>query len=313
MQKLTDQPEMIAIRGWLDRLGQFSPLHCYSTRYVRQVPEPQTRDYVVELHDQAGAVLARRFARVEDVLNCGRGATESWLVTAYIGLIDGAARVILLGDGLVLWQAPVPEVPTLAVRLEERTVSREHPVVLHLELSTPGDGAFVEVIYQWGEGMYQVLCVQDPSRHLTIDLTGRPGGDQCRFVLHYSNGLRSATATTALFSLPRLGPALTIVEPQDMLTLLPGQPLELAGQVVDDEDPASIDELQQKLSWWFDDAHIGNGPVAVVMKPSPGKHRIRLRYSGADRAEATGFVLVERPKPGDPVPADEWPDLGKGH
>lgn len=311
MRRQALSPEILAIRGIIDLAGAFTPRRCYSTRFVRVWPSTEESRYVLELVDEGDRVLHRERALVTPEVECSPGAPRTWKVAGYIGLLEGASRVQLLGDGITLWRRDIPPAPELAVRLSARRASRERPLTLQVKHTQPGDGAFVQVVYEWGPRQFVVLTYAKPQRAITIDPAGLPGGRRCRFVVQYSNGLRSAGAATERFSLAPLGPTVKIASPRPGTILLPGQPLQLAGHVLDPERPDGP-QLSRDLGWWVDGRQVGRGPIAGVAVPSPGRHRITLRYESGDRRAPEVFaevgVVVRRRSERGPAPADEWED-----
>jgi len=67
----------------------------------------------------------------------------------------------------------------------------------------------------------------------------------------YSNGLRFAVAATQNFTLPLLGPTVTILHPPPNTVLTTGQPLILQGQVID-AARSSGTRLNEDLLWLVD-------------------------------------------------------------
>src|SRR5262245_22445819 len=178
--------EVLVIRGRLDRADHFAPLRCGSTFYVRQWPEAEGSPYVVELLDHAGRPVNREPAQVRPETRCDPGEPPRYRLTAYIALREGAEAVQLRRGDQVLWRRPVPPEASLSARLARQRVARQEPARLRLRLSPPEDGAYLQVMYQWGERRFQTAALLPPAAEVEIDLRERPGGKSCRFVVIYS-------------------------------------------------------------------------------------------------------------------------------
>ncbi len=300
--------ETLAIRGVLDRTDQFRPRRLTSTTYVRQWPQVESSDLSLELVDREDRVLLRERAQVRPRHGCEPGDAREWNVTAYIALRTDAASVVLRRGDMELWRAAIPSAPRLRVTLASKRVTREHGATLRFTFSPPGEDAFLQVIYQWGERRHLVVAVVPPTDALDVNLVDLPGGKRCRLVVQYSNGLRSAGDATPFFEVPPLGPSVTIVKPSRGTTLLYGQPLELEGQVVDPERPGGP-RAAESLAWLVNENVVGRGMIAGVDRLDTGRHRVVLRYEppGVEPVEAAVTVSVRRGAEGVP-PADDWDD-----
>jgi hypothetical protein len=296
--------ELLAIRGWLDRSGRFTAGRCYSTNVVREWPGPLSERHALEMLDSDQRCLLREQVSVQEVETCDVGVPLRWRVTGYIAIREDAATVRLVSDLGILWEQPIGRPPSLKVRMSGGRTQRTKPIRLQLSYSQPRpQGAYLQIIYQWGEGLFQVIDYVEPATELKLDVNRVPGGKRCRLVFQYSDGLRSCTATTPYFSLPLHGPSLTIVKPPKNLVLKKGQPLELEGQVVDRERPGVA---RQDLSWWIGEELVGTGPIAGILNPQPGKYNISLRYAKFPGAHAEVVVVVKPNKVGEPLPASQW-------
>ena len=282
----TVEPEMVAVHGFIDRAGAFTLRRCYSTRFIRRSHLGHD-GYQLEVVGPDGQLLQRTYPEVVAMENCGPEGVRRWKVTGYIGVHERAAGVRLMAHGRVLWQRGMLPEAALEVNVDTDRASRDRPLMLHLRYSEPGPEAFVQLVYQWGERQFQVLSYSPPSREIPVDMRGLPGGDRCRFVVHYSNGIRSAGAATRPFSLERRGPWLVIVSPTADARVAAGQPVELVGQLVDDERPGGA-VLQRDLEWWLDDEPVGRGPLACVQEMPPGHHTVRLLYRHREAAVQVG-------------------------
>jgi hypothetical protein len=299
--------ETLTVRGVLDRAGRFRPRRCTSTTFVRRWPPPDSSELTIELLDRRGQVLLREPVRLRPRHGCDAGDLTEWNLTGYVALREDGELVALRRGDVELWRAEVREAPRFDVTLARSRASRERGATLSFRFSEPYEGAFLQVVYQWGERRHHVVALIEPRDTLDVDLASLPGGPRCRFVVQYSNGMRSAGAVTREFALEPLGPALTIVKPPARAVLLPGRPLELEGQVVHPEQPRGP-RRGENLTWIVDEQFVGRGMIAGLDKLAAGRHRITLRYSPpeGEPAEVSRTVTVARA--GEDVPADEWPE-----
>jgi len=148
--------------------------------------------------------------------------------------------------------------------------------------------------------------IADPQAEYTIDLRGAAGGNACRFVVIYGNGLRSAAAATKEFALDLLGPAVTIVQPPADSTVHTGQHLVLQGYAVDSEREGGAN-LEQ-LTWHVDGEAVRSGPIAGIDNLAEGEHRVVLRYGVDPPSEAEVVVRVRASE----VPtAEQWGEFNR--
>ncbi len=295
--------EVLVIHGRLDRAGRFTPRRCRSTPNVREWPIVHNRDTVVELLDRSGKVLHREPALVKPVTTCDPGDAQRFRVIGYIELRNDAAVVRLMRGDLELWRSTIPGPATLDLKLARTRTSRATPVRLGLRYSSPGRDAHVTVVYQWGARRFRPIYIGRPKREIAVDLRDLPGGDECRLVVTYSNGLRSAHAATEPFRVPRLGPSVNVVRPDARTPITARTPVILEGTAFDPEregGPKAGD-----LTWLIDGQEVATGLIASVDGLRAGRHRVTLAYRGNPGAESTTNVKVVECE----VPtANDWPE-----
>lgn len=310
--------EYLVIRGRLDRAGGFTPRRCTSTTHVNAWPQGTSAEdivclgagpgeVVVETVADDGEVLQREVAQVSAEEPGEIGDRQSFRVLAYIGLQPRAAEVRLRREDRVIWEMWVPGAPTVEVRLErlpERGGRTPRPAELGLTFSPQADEtlAFVTVVYRWGERGFRTVHVGPVRTSIEIPVDGLPGGTDCRFLVTYSNGLRSASASTGSFTWEPLGPAVTVVRPIGGERVVAGVPLVLEGFAEDPEHPGdSVDAA--RLVWRIDDKEVAAGAVTSIDLLEPGRHEVSLVYRGRVEARETVAVWVRKPQ----VPtADQW-------
>ncbi|HEY3437596.1 MAG TPA: hypothetical protein VGK35_07905 [Actinotalea sp.] len=314
--------EYLLIRGRLDRAGEFTPRRCSSTTFVHRWPDATGAEEVarigaghgevlVETVGEGGEVLQREVAEVRSEEVCEPGDARTFRVLAYIGLHPRTRSVRVRREERVLWEMTVPDAPRLAVRLEappRRGKGKRdgRPAQLELELSEPADEslAFLTVVHQWGERGYRTVHLGPVERRLTIPVEALPGGRECRLLVTYSNGLRSAAAATDPFELEPVGPSVTILRPGPDDDPPAGVPVVLEGFVEDFEHPGRAREVDALL-WTVDGKEVGSGPVTSVDGLEAGRHEVALTYRGQDEARAAVTLRVGESK--EPT-ADQWDD-----
>ena len=297
--------EVLVIRGRLDRAGRFTLQRSRSTPFVRQWPivEECEIDVTVELLDRGGQVLHREAAEVRPEIGCEPGDTQTYRVTAYIELRDDAAFVRLMRSDLQLWREAIPEPATLDVKLARVRVNRQAPVGLRLRYSPPGEAAHITVVYKWGPRRFRPIYIGRPRAELSVNLRDLPGGDDCRLVVTYRNGLRSAHAATPRFRLPLLGPTVTVVRPNRETPIVARTPVILEGMAYDPERAGGA--KAEDVVWLVDGEQVATGLIASVDGLKAGRRRVTIAYRAQPGCEASVTVRVEETQ----VPtADDWPE-----
>jgi hypothetical protein len=335
--------EYLLIRGLLNRADDFVPRRCGSTRFVRRWPRAEGSDVFVETISHDGDVLRSAAAMVASTLVCAPGH-ESWRVRGYVPLDPEAERVQLRRGRRVLWEARIPDAPTLRVALASPPVrgngattmanaaNRRRPAPL--DGATPGfpggrpaglaietseaaapDLAFLTVVHRWSERGFRTVYIGPVVPRLDIPADRLPGGRGCRLIVTYSNGVRSVTAATKEFRLDPIGGVLSITRPKDGARFPQGSPVALEGLVQDPELPAGPRDPARML-WTVDGRDAGSGAMASVLSLDPGEHLIGFSYRPPD----TGAEPRGRGEPGSTAsvriivtksratPADAWPD-----
>jgi hypothetical protein len=306
--------EVLVLRGYLDRAGMFTPLRMRSTPVVRSWPvvdkaaRGSLYDVRAELLDEGGEVLHREPAKVTRLVDCAPGDPRQHQVLAYIGLRDDAASARLVRDDLVLWQEGIPEPAALELAVR-RVTTRKRAATLSFSFSRPAtDDAHLMVVYEWGQGRFETCYLGPPQDRLDVDLTAWPGGDRCRFLATYSNGMRSAQAVSDFFEMPLVGPELSIVRPDPGERIRAGIPVILEGSVVDRERRGGPN-ADEELWWWVDGEPVGHGPISSVDALSEGGHVVELSYrpEGSEEERARSGVEVTAAAGREPL-AGDWPE-----
>lgn len=300
-----DGREVLVIRGRLDRAGRFTVGRCRSTPHVREWPVIDHSDVIIELLDREMNVLHREPAGVHADVACAPGDAQSFRVEGYIELRPDAAAVRLRRNDLVLWYRDIPEAPRAELAVSRG--KRGRSVRMRLAMSDGGEGANMLVMYQWGARRFQPVYTGTPVERLDIDLSDMPGGEECRLLVTYSNGVRSVSMASETFALPLVGPTVTIVQPTPDTTVVAGTPVVLEGGVIDRERPGGP-KLDDDLRWYVDGEPVGTGPITSIDGLAEGGHTIELVYvdaSGDRRFVAASQLVARRSK--HPT-ADTWDD-----
>jgi hypothetical protein len=107
-----------------------------------------------------------------------------------------------------------------------------------------------------------------------VDLDNLPGGDRCRFQVLATEGIRTGSALSEVFRVPRKTRRSTITSDSSKPEVQQGATLRLRGFAFS-PDAGSADP--RDLAWVSDrDGPLGIGPVLAVQNLSPGAHRISL-------------------------------------
>lgn len=304
----TSMTEYLCIRGWHGRDRRFHPLRSYSTTTVRRWPQG-TDGYTVEILDAEGAVLLREPADAEARWPCEPGGDVTWKVVGYIALVDRAARVRLVGPEDVLYDVEIPEAPTIRLSWTARKVQRGDTISLTPTLSRPAtDAAWLDLVLQWGERRYRTLGFYTPDTPIELNTRELPGGERCRLVLGYSNGVRSVSTATRWFELEPLPTKLTIDQPAASDVMRPWQPIELRGRIHDPQQPRQDDDA---LTWQvFDESKTAvasaTGAVTGIDPLPAGIYRLQLSLKDATLVKDQ--VLTVRNQRGVDRWADRWDD-----
>ncbi len=294
--------EVLVIRGRLDRAGRFTPHKGRSTSRVRQWPVVEESEVLVELLDREQRVLHREYAQVIPVRECEPGDAQRFRVLAHIEFREDASIVRLMRRDIELWREEIPPAPTLEVNLAQRRVTREKPAVLRARFSEGGKEATLTVVYQWGPRQFRPIYIGPPTEQVELDLAELPGGEACRFVVSYSNGMRSANAATDSFKVPPQGPMVEIARPTAREQIVANSAVILQGNVRDDERPGGPREGD--VVWLLDGEEIGRGLIASTEALAPGKYKLAMAYRAEPGAQAEMILRVRESE----VPtAAQWP------
>jgi hypothetical protein len=145
-----------------------------------------------------------------------------------------------------------------------------------------------------GGATWRTIAPSRTSTSLTVDLRRLPGGERCLFRVLATSGIRTATATTSPFKVPRKRRKARIVSPSDGDRVKAGEPLVLVGGGFSPDYGLSAPE---EVVWTSDvDGAIGRGLVATAPALSPGPHTIRVAVpDGEGRSSSAKVRLTAGP------------------
>ena len=292
-----ERPEVLCIRGRLQPDLHFVPIRCYSTTFVRRWPEATKA--TLKLLNATGEVV--NTGPVSLVLPPDHEDSVPYeKATGYVALRNGADSVRLTVDGAVAWQREVLGAATLKIRLGR--VTRTGKVAVAVRHSKAHDGAHLGVVLQWGKRKFRTVGVFEPSDRLELDLSEFPGSARSTLAIHYSNGMRSASAETASFALAPLAPEISIEDPALGARRSPFAPLDLMASVVDHQSNKVIED---NIEWLIDGEVVAHGRVLTV----------EVRYNPPDERKAVADacrISIARPGRNAPAPGCEWDDHDLG-
>lgn len=300
------QAEILAFRGRLRLDLSFELIRSYSTRDVRRWPNVKDATYHLELRDEHDHPINRELVAVYPSVDCEAGIPAYHYVRGYIALREGAQELRFFKQDVLIESFRIPEAPKLKLHWKPARVSRDGQHELEFEFSQPRDGAFLQLVYQWGEGKHQTLGFFRPRKSIPVTFGDLPGGKRCRIVVLYSNGLRAVGQATRYFSLPAKRPSLEILQPAEGSVFAPWVPIEVRGQITDAEVGAVADN---QYGWLVDGKPVAQRPAASVEQLTEGKHVLTLRYDtgeGGRQDEVSTAFHVKRPKLKGVLPAHEW-------
>jgi hypothetical protein len=207
---------------------------------------------------------------------------------------------------MVPWQEGTTriELRNGATVVDQRSVSTTAPTVT-ITAPTGGPLPAGEVTVRWtgndadGDSLtYALLYTNDngdtwtsiatgiSASELTLDRALLPGGDNSRFRVIATDGVRSGQADSELLSVPQKVPTLTVVEPADGAVFFPNQPISFSATAYDLEDGELAGAA---ITWASDqpDGDLGSGNQLVLANLSTGVHNITVTATDSDGASVS--------------------------
>jgi hypothetical protein len=196
---------------------------------------------------------------------------------------DGVASIAFHCGEEPFHTISVGEAPTVSIKGPDRTGPN---LVVRVIANHPREQVSVVVLFSADEGVtWQPVAFDPPNGEVTIGLDRLPGGDRCIFRAVGTAELRSATADTQPFDLPRSPRRLYLNLPADECTIAPG-PVALSA-MLDSRGLGAI--LPSDIRWSSNlDGEIGSG-YALTPDLSKGRHELT-----ATAPDGLGGTLAER-------------------
>lgn len=208
-QRRGKSTEVLIFRGILRDGLKFIPVGCHSTYVTRPAKIPTRGDYYLALYDAEKRLLSREPVAVAEPSVCANVSPGGSIVEGRMPLwANGKELRFLKGDTLIL-SVPLGDPPQLTLKWNEKKVDRRKKYPLTLQFSTPASDAYIKILYQWGKSRYLTAALTRPMKKLELEFGRLPGGDECRLIVSYSNGMRTAVAVSDAFSVPLLPPTAT--------------------------------------------------------------------------------------------------------
>jgi hypothetical protein len=119
---------------------------------------------------------------------------------------DPAAKSLAFRrEGEVIHTRDVEDAPP-RINVEAAQVVEEHPDLLGVEWTaeaSTGEASRYIVRYSHNDGEgWRAVAAELTEPHYDVNLNGLPGGEHCRIHVIASSGIRTAVATTSVFTVP---------------------------------------------------------------------------------------------------------------
>jgi hypothetical protein len=165
------------------------------------------------------------------------------------------------------------------IRLEWKPAQKEPPLTYLLRYSHDG-----------GETWRAVAAdLTEPRCAVNLDLL--PGGEDCRFQVVASSGIRTTVTESDPFAVPVKPVQAHILEPQPDAVYREGEAVVLrGGGFSPDHETTRFDEVSWRSSL---EGHLDVGYELAVATLSPGRHRITLSVPDGLGGEATAGAFIE--------------------
>ena len=279
-------------------------------------PEPSVGGYVLELLDDAGAVLR----------------SVSFAAQTVVAGVSETGETV---SELELWAVSVPDAPDFArVRVTRRALAGEAPVSVEAARSasapavtitapaagsvesgetvsfvwsaSDADGDALSYLVQYstdGGTTYETLAADHQAMSLEVPRRLLAGSAAARVRVVASDGLRTATAVSAMFTVAANTPEVSIHSPTGAAVYGGAQPLTLKASAYDSEDG----ELDSSAVSWSSsiDGPLGTGAHLVVVTGdlTAGTHTLTATATDSDNTTASATVAVTVKDTNDPPSA----------
>ncbi|MEM7129555.1 MAG: hypothetical protein AAF702_24695 [Chloroflexota bacterium] len=296
------QGEHIAVFGLLDLQKDIVALDAfYRLTDPATVPERLPGDYLIQLFDKSGKVLAEyRFTPHEDHEGApAPGSTPAphhsmALINEVVPWLPDTDQIAILHGGTVLAvrqvSANAPTV-TLGYPNGREVINDESVTVKWTAKDADGDPLTFAIQYSTDGGTtWTTLAVSVKEQFYTIPATDLPGSTQSLIRVIASDGVHTAQDDSDnTFQVANKIPQPTIFAPGDNHEFVEGQTITFQGNAADLEDGTLSDSA---LRWTSDlDGELGTGSLLSVGL-MPGTHRITLTATDSANETATATITV---------------------
>lgn len=288
-QRRSGRFEHLVVHGLLRADLTFEPLAFRSTFSLRPMRTPVSAGYLLELRDEKGTPLQRAPVAVFDPVVCHDQESDAKLVHGRIALRPGAARVVLFKDEILVHEQTILDPPSLSLVWKPKAVRRDETYTLGFEFSEPAPDAYLVVYFQWGDRAYRAIGLLRPQKDMRVGFGSVPGGDACRLIAAYSDGLRTAVAVTGPFTVPPLAPRGQILAPVEGWKTAAGHPVTLSGQSL---AGASWAGERDDLIWRIAGREVGRGRTVTVAGLPAGRHTVELGIGDGQVLDRRELMVV---------------------
>jgi hypothetical protein len=263
--------------------------------------DPGTGQYLLRLVDAAHHVLfERRFdpdvSKPSQMTGSSQAPTANEQFTFYqiVPWNPATAAVeIWQGENLLAARFASPNQPVVDIIQPVPGVNWHPNEEYQIEWSASDaedDSLWFDVAFSPDAGAtWQVIATRVQDTYLAVRGDQFPGTPGAMIRIYASDGLRTGTMTSGLFTIDPKPPQAVISSPQDGAVIPPGMPVMFSGHAFDREDgtlPGS------SLSWSSDrDGFLGSGDQ-VLASLSPGWHTITLTATDSNGNPAVARVRV---------------------
>jgi hypothetical protein len=141
-----------------------------------------------------------------------------------------------------------------------------------------------------GGGTWRVVGVNLTASRLLVNMAHLPGGHDCMFEVAASSGIRTATARTDAFVVPRKAVQAHVLAPSSGSEYTIGDPVTFQGFAF---SPDRGNPSGENIIWSSNlDGLLGIGYQTVVRTLSVGRHRITLSAPDTADTESTATILI---------------------